>query len=125
MRQDSGYKVICPLDSPIKKTMRTRNILQLLLIFIAAALLPGSAIAQEAEPWTRWQTTLQKDHPLTGKIWSVREKRFITPQMLGQRVRAARYLLIGEVHDNRDHHRLQAWLIEQAAAGSMAASAMG
>jgi uncharacterized iron-regulated protein len=104
--------------------MRTRNIFQLLLFALAATFLLSDATAQESEPWTRWQTTLQKDHPLAGKIWSVREKRFITPQTLGQAVNAARYLLIGEVHDNRDHHRLQAWLIEQAAAGRKPAVVM-
>jgi len=99
-----------------QEPMQTRHILQLLLFSLAAVFLHASAIAQEAEPWTRWQSTLLKDHPLTGKIWSVRKKRFITPQTLGQAVRSARYVLIGEIHDNPDHHRLQAWLIEKAAA---------
>jgi len=89
--------------------MRTRNILQLLLFSIAAMFLPASAIA---------------DHPLTGKIWSVRGKRFVTPQTLAQAVREARYVLIGEIHDNPDHHRLQAWLIENAATGRKAAVVM-
>lgn len=104
--------------------MQTRNILQFLLFSLAATFLLASANAQEAAPWTSWQSTLQKNHPLTGKIWSVRDERFIKPQMLGEAVREARFVLIGEVHDNRDHHRLQAWLIEKAASGRKPAVVM-
>ncbi len=104
--------------------MQTRNILQLILLWTAAALLPVTAIAKEAEPWMSWQAALQQDHPLTGKIWSVHDKRFITPSKLGEAVRAARYVLLGEVHDNTDHHQLQAWLIEKAAMGKKPAVVM-
>jgi len=75
----------------------------------------ASASSREGSPWLSWQSSQQIDHPLAGKIWSVRGNSFVTPQMLGETARAARFVLIGEVHDNRDHHRLQAWLIEKAA----------
>jgi len=74
--------------------------------------------AQEAPPWRDWQAPLLRDHALSGKIWSARDKAFVTPQTLVQAVSAARFVLIGEVHDNADHHRLQAWLIEQSAANT-------
>jgi len=95
--------------------MQFLNILKLLLLIIATAILPISANPQEAKPWLPWQSSMHKNHPLAGKIWSVREKRFVTTQILGKAVNAARFVLIGEVHDNADHHRLQAWLIEKTA----------
>ena len=104
--------------------MRTFRILQLLLYSLATTFLLASAIAREAAPWLSWQTSLQKNHPLTGKIWSAREESFVTPQTLAQAVRAARFVLIGEVHDNPDHHRLQAWLIEQTAGDTKPAVVM-
>lgn len=72
--------------------------------------------AEAAPPWRDWQAPLLRDHTLTGKIWSARDNSFVTPQSLGKAVRAARFVLIGEIHDNPDHHRLQAWLIRQASA---------
>ncbi len=104
--------------------MRTSRILRLLLFSLAATFLLASAIAREAAPWLSWQTSLQRNHPLTGKIWSAHEESFVTRQTLAQAVRAARFVLIGEVHDNFDHHRLQAWLIERAAASAKPAVVM-
>ena len=94
--------------------MRTRK----LLIFGAlAALLAAPAAAQEAKPWTAWAATLHTGHALAGKIWSAREKRFVAPADLAKAVGAARFVLLGEVHDNPDAHRLQAWLIGAASEG--------
>jgi len=45
------------------------------------------------------------------RIWSVGEKRFISARKLAGEVLRADYLLIGEVHDNPYHHKVQAWLI--------------
>ena len=66
--------------------MQSLNILKLLLLIIATAILPISANPQDAEPWLSWRSSMHKDHPLTGKIWSVREKIFVTPQNLGKAV---------------------------------------
>lgn len=54
-------------------------------------------------------------HPLTGMIWSRASGRLITPETLVEQLRRADHVLLGEIHDNPDHHRLQAWLIEQLA----------
>lgn len=47
-------------------------------------------------------------HPLAGKIWDVAAQRFVDPSLLMERAAAARYVLLGEIHDNADHHRIQA-----------------
>ncbi len=89
--------------------------LRLLLIVFLAVVLAAPLRANDKPPWDDWQSTLLKEHPLTGKIWSTRDERFVTPEVVAKAVADARFVLLGEVHDNADHHRLQAWLIEKAA----------
>ncbi|MGI9384183.1 MAG: ChaN family lipoprotein [Methyloligellaceae bacterium] len=76
--------------------------------FIAAV---ASASDVASEPWKDWKTSLQADHALAGRVWSARRKAFVAPGQLAETLAAADYVLIGEIHDNADHHRLQAWLI--------------
>jgi uncharacterized iron-regulated protein len=52
---------------------------------------------------------------LEGKIWDVRAERFISEEELLARLRAARYRLLGEVHDHPAHHTLRAGLLAQLA----------
>ena len=63
-----------------------------------------------------WTTTLGRDHPLTGRIWSATEGRFVDERELVSRLAARRYVLLGEKHDNPDHHRLQAWVVRELVA---------
>jgi len=48
---------------------------------------------------------------LEGRIWYARAGQFIDEGTLLARLRAARYRLLGEVHDHPEHHRLRATLI--------------
>ncbi|HHK74317.1 MAG TPA: hypothetical protein ENJ57_04030 [Rhizobiales bacterium] len=64
-------------------------------------------------PWEHFVERKNADHPLAGRIWSVRAGKFISPAELADQLAGAHYLLLGETHDNRDHHRLQAWVISQ------------
>jgi len=54
------------------------------------------------------RSTLGRNHPLTGRIWDVSSARFIDRQSLVTRLARADFLLLGERHDNPDHHLLQA-----------------
>ena len=63
----------------------------------------------------RWRSTLDGDHPLTGTIWSVADGRRVDEQALSNALRAARYRLLGEVHDNPDHHAIQLDLLRRIA----------
>jgi uncharacterized iron-regulated protein len=51
------------------------------------------------------------DHPLTGRVWDVAAARFITMDALVERLAPARFVLLGERHDNADHHAFQAWIV--------------
>jgi len=53
-----------------------------------------------------------KDHPLTGRIWSTNERRFVTESELESTLRRSRIVLLGEQHDNPRHHVLQGRTID-------------
>jgi uncharacterized iron-regulated protein len=60
------------------------------------------------------QTTTGADastHPLSGRIWDTQAQRYITQPELEKKLRTARFVLLGEVHDNAGHHRLQRELV--------------
>jgi uncharacterized iron-regulated protein len=53
---------------------------------------------------------------LEGRIWDVRDQRFVADDELAAQLRKARYRLLGEVHDHPEHHRLRAGLVEKLGA---------
>src|SRR5204863_9785705 len=53
---------------------------------------------------------------LAGRIWNARSERYIAPEELFQRAAQARHVLLGETHDNAEHHRLQLRVLEALAA---------
>jgi uncharacterized iron-regulated protein len=57
---------------------------------------------------TPWKSTFGRNHPLSGRIWDVSSGRFIDRQSLVTRLARANFVLLGERHDNPDHHQLQA-----------------
>jgi uncharacterized iron-regulated protein len=71
----------------------------------SAALLAGCAPA-----------LLLQDHPLAGRIWDVRAQRFVEAEAMLARAATARYVILGETHDNPEHHRLQRDALEALAA---------
>jgi uncharacterized iron-regulated protein len=92
-----------------------------------------AAMAGEVDEWLYWTRAAQKLHRLGGTFYSEAEER---PEILaGGQVKSHRgergklllpvsslfkirlppgIVLLGEVHDNPDHHRLRAWLIAEA-----------
>lgn len=89
--------------------MALRATLSLFLLLIAAP-----ALAQSPPAFT---APLERDHPLVGKVWLPATGQFIGIDELVARVRAADAVLLGETHDNADHHALQAWVLERVIAG--------
>lgn len=64
-----------------------------------------------SEPEGAWQAPIGQDHPLVGRIWDVTAGAFIDSAALVERLTRGRFVLLGEQHDNPDHHRLQARLL--------------
>ncbi len=87
---------------------------------LAAALLAAVAVACASRPKIEprlvlqpiagrtWLSTLYRDHPLVGKIWAGRAGRFVDEASLDDALAGADLVLLGETHDNPDHHVLQA-----------------
>jgi uncharacterized iron-regulated protein len=69
-----------------------------------------------------WQSPLDRDNPLVGRIYDVAHGRFVGEHELLVRARAAHFVAIGEQHDNADHHLLQARVLHAiVAAGRLPA----
>lgn len=58
------------------------------------------------------QNMLYTDHPLAGKIWDMHSNSFIDEATLIARINLSNVLLLGEVHDNSQHHELQQKLLQ-------------
>ncbi len=87
-----------------------------LSLSLVATTRPYAQEIQAPAPFENWQSPLDTKHPLVGKIYSVKDGANITPGELIDRLSSERHILLGEIHDNKDHHLLQAWIIEQLAA---------
>ncbi|HXX66926.1 MAG TPA: ChaN family lipoprotein [Polyangiaceae bacterium] len=61
-----------------------------------------------AEPW---ESTLDATHPLVGVVWDVDGHRRASEAELVARLQSSDVVLVGETHDNPDHHRLEARLL--------------
>lgn len=85
----------------------------------------GTHAQQQGEhPWGAWQSQHFQKHPLAGLIYTPSSKGKLDASVKGQEFRrrlltlwatSAKFVLLGEQHDNPDHHRIQAWFIEQVA----------
>lgn len=59
-----------------------------------------------------WQESGGAAHPLVGQIYRVADGGAVSESGLIETAAAADFVLIGERHDNRDHHRLQARIVQ-------------
>ena len=80
------------------------------------AILSGCAADIEPASMSRWKSPLYRDHPLTGQIWKPADARLATAGEVYAAMKKADFVLIGEKHDNIDHHWLQARLVSEMAA---------
>ena len=58
-----------------------------------------------------WQSALSQDHSLVGDIIRTSDYRRVQPNDLISQISTADYVLIGEKHDNPDHHHIQNWIL--------------
>lgn len=75
---------------------------------LVAAALSVSGCAPGAAPAGGWTAAVGRDLPLVGRIWDARAERFVSEEEVWDALARARFVLLGEKHDNPDHHRLQA-----------------
>ncbi len=98
--------VLAAVDPKIANPFTDTSMTPLALFLLSSALLVGSGCAG-----TLWKTTFGQDHPLTGRIWDVSAASFVDRRILVSRLAHGRFVLLGEKHDNPDHHVLQAMLL--------------
>ncbi len=87
------------------RVTRSRRVLTLV------ALLTLLAACRTGVPGLSWQSAVGREHPLVGRIWDVVASRFVDEATVVALIAEARYVLLGEKHDNPDHHVLQARLL--------------
>lgn len=85
-----------------------------LLILLVISLLLGCQSA--LPPLPAWQSPEGREHAELGTIVDLRSDERLTPPQLLVRLANAPRLLVGEQHDNPDHHALQLWLLQALAA---------
>ncbi len=83
----------------------------LVLIRLAAVLWLMSAPALADLP--PWQAPEGREHPRLGQILETASGRWLSAEELVERLVTAPRVLVGEKHDNPDHHALQLWLLKR------------
>lgn len=90
----------CAMKTPGSSFQYKLYVWFLMVLTTLAALMASNAYAVST-----------KDHPLINKLWSVKDGRFIDVEELKNRILESRYITVGETHDNMDHHRIQARIL--------------
>lgn len=83
-----------------------------ILLLCCLALL---AACHSLPPLPAWQSPEGHGHADLGLIVDLRSGARLTPAQLVERLAPAPRLLVGEQHDNPDHHALQLWLLRTLA----------
>jgi uncharacterized iron-regulated protein len=82
------------------------------ILALSLTLVGACAGRPQLLPAPGFRGTLGSAHPLTGKIWSIADHRFVGAADLLAQVAKTPLLLLGESHDNPDHHLLEARLLD-------------
>ncbi len=85
---------------------------QLVLCSVVAVALQ-SCVSTVSDDYSDWASPLHRDHALVGSIWRSSDQRFISMEELLQDFTQHRFILLGEKHDNPDHHRLQRLVLQE------------
>jgi uncharacterized iron-regulated protein len=88
----------------------------LALVAAACARTIDPRLVSEPIAGRTWVSERHRDHPLAGRIWDGRAGGFVDEAALASALAAADLVLLGEVHDNPDHHVLQARLVRSIVA---------
>ena len=102
--------------------MSGKRILRIARLPLLATLGACAGLASEPlSPPPGWQSPLRVEHPLVGRLWESATGRFVERAELDSRLRDSSFILLGEKHDNPDHHALQLMLLtEMNEAGMLA-----
>ena len=85
-----------------------RRYLLILVLSLASACQSSSTLA----PLPSWQSPEGHEHVDLGMIRELDSGQSLTAQQLIARLAVAPHVLVGEQHDNPDHHALELWLLQ-------------
>jgi len=74
---------------------------------IFALSLLGACISSQPNAGREWQSPMHVEHALTGQIWDVQARESVSEEHLLSVLQQSRVVILGEKHDNPDHHRIQ------------------
>lgn len=93
--------------------MTTRSIFRSAMMAVAILVCGCTADVGRDQPTGEATDLMYRGHPLVGRIWKPSESRFATEAELNSAVSGARFALLGEKHDNPEHHRIQALIVDR------------
>lgn len=85
-----------------------------LIVAVVAVLTPLRPAAASGPDLPAWRAPIGRDHPLVGRIFRIAGQAPATalaPLEVVHALERTDFILLGEKHDNPDHHALQAWTI--------------
>lgn len=92
---------------------RTRRLAALLFLVLGACTAGETEKPADAQPrFDPWVSDRGQGHPLAGRIWRPANGAFVDAERLLSELSKAYFVILGETHDNPDHHRIQAWAVE-------------
>ena len=91
----------------------------LTVLLVTGLWLVGVAVAADRVD-VSWQAPIAQDHPLVGSIHSA--DGALSHDALVEQLRSSSVIMIGEKHDNVDHHQLELYLLQLIAANASASS---
>ena len=112
---------MCYSKSSLRWLAEALGVLTLLLSVIPAVFSGNPGVSQAAEP-PAFSAAYGLEHPLAGTIVRPTDPRLPTsgagftrfaPEQLIQALSSTDVILLGEKHDNPDHHALQTWVLRQ------------
>ena len=96
---------------------KVKDLKNLLNVFFTIILIQSSVAAKQLPK--DWQSPFFQDHILAGEIWDTHKKVWLTAQQLNYELLHYDYILLGETHNNPDHHNLQAEIINFLASSNV------
>jgi len=87
---------------------------------IVLVVLLGLLAMRPAAAAPEMPATQALEHPLAGAVIDARSGARLSPEALATALRRVDVAILGEVHDNPDHHAAQAWLVAKTAPGGLA-----
>ena len=79
------------------------------IILLGVFFLSGSVTAKGDT--IDWQAPFFQDHALVGKIWDTHKNAWLSVEQFEHEAVRYDYILLGETHNNPDHHKLQVEII--------------